>query len=95
MPTHKIPHNLLLIGTSVSHVVMIGGAILLYLAGKIDTAAFVAIMAAFGGAWSGVATALVTVKGSQAVTPSLDATPASGAGAAPVTTSSSAPVETA
>lgn len=83
MTPHKVPHSLLVYATTVSHVAMIGGAIALYLLGKIDGAALAAILGLFGAAWSGVAGALISVRGS---TPSADpntGAPAPGASAAP------------
>jgi hypothetical protein len=84
MTTHRIPHNLLVVGTTISHAVMIGGAIALYLAGKIDATAFVAIMAAFGGAWSGVAGALISTRQATPSTAPGGTDPAPGVSAAPV-----------
>jgi hypothetical protein len=67
MPTHRIPHNILAFATASSHALMIGGAIALYLTGRISTTAFAAIMAAFGAGWSGVAGTLISTR---SVTPS-------------------------
>jgi hypothetical protein len=92
MPTHRLPHQLLVVMTTVSHFVMIGGAIALYLAGKLSAPAFVAIMAGFGGAWSGVAGVIVTTGRANAVTPPAGTTSAPVASATP-TTSSASPVE--
>lgn len=84
MTTHRIPHNLLLTGTTISHVVMVVGAIVLYCTGKIDATAFAAIMAAFGGAWSGVAGALITTRQATPSTAPGGTIPAPGVSAAPV-----------
>lgn len=92
---HKIPHNLLLIGTTASHAVMAAGAILLYWAGKIDATLLTAVLVGLGGIYSGVAGVVISAKGSQAVTPPQGGTPSPGAPAAPVSTSSATPVETA
>lgn len=83
MTQFRIPHSLLVYATSISHVLMVAGAIALYAAGKIDATAFAAIMAAFGAGWSGVAGALITVRRSM---------PSASAGTgAPAPTSSAAP----
>lgn len=94
MPTHKIPHSLLVVVTPVTHAIMILGAIALFWVGKIDAATLTAVLVAFGGAYSGVAGALIAVKRSQAVTSPTGPALGPGAPAAPVTTSGSAPVET-
>jgi hypothetical protein len=94
MPTYKIPHNLLVVATTVSHAVMVAGAIALYFAGKIDSTAFLAIMTGFGGAYSGAAGALIAVKGSKAVTSPAGGTTPPSATAAPASTSSATPAET-
>jgi hypothetical protein len=73
---------------------MIAGAVLLYWFGKIDAATFTAILAGFGGAYTGVGAALITAKGSQAVTPSQDTTKVPSVAPAPASTSSVTPAET-
>lgn len=91
---HKIPHSLLVAVTPVTHGIMILGAILLYWAGKIDATTLIAVLVAFGGAYSGVAGALIAVKRSQAVTSPTGPASGPGVSATPVTTTGSAPVET-
>lgn len=84
MTQHRIPHNLLLTGTTISHAVMIVGAITLYVMGKIDATVFAAIMAAFGGAASGVAGMLITTRQATPSTAPGGSDPAPGVSAAPV-----------
>ena len=86
MPNFKIPHNLAVWGAAFSHAVMVAGAVVLFLAGKIDTPTFAAIMAGFGGAYSGVGAVLITAKGSQAVTPSQATTTVPSTAPAPAST---------
>lgn len=85
MPTHRVPHNLLVVATTTSHLAMIGGAIALYVGGKIDSTAFAAIMAGFGAGWSGVAGALITTRQTQPSTAPGGTDPAPGVTAAPFT----------
>lgn len=87
MITKALPHNLLAALTELSHVAMVGGAIALFMLGKIDTATFTAIMAGFGGLWSGVAGVLISTRQSAPSTAPGGGTPAPGAQAAPSTTS--------
>lgn len=87
MLTKALPHNMLAVLTELSHALMIGGAVALYLLGKIDATTFAALMAGFGAFWSGVAGVLISTRQTAPSTAPGGGTPAPGAQAAPSVTS--------
>lgn len=86
MNLQRIPHTLAVHSAWISHAVLVGGAVYLYVSGKISEAAMVGIVTGVGGAWAGVIGALKLSGPGQPVTHPAGGQPAPGVTVTPAET---------